>query len=205
MQAHVANWFVLDTATSSGTDWVVTMPTKPFYSLTVNGRVGRARPPFTTNFWTGGAPDFFGAYPAAGFHELHCPPDRRTMVYDREGKRPPRQICIGIPPTSPELHLSWTANVLTFQSSSTMTTTLIPDSVLGVRCEYGVSSQHFNCWTSRFPEWMGQDWHRGSSPSLSESAHKAGLDRLSTGDLLRVADDRLHGEQFREWNLACRK
>jgi hypothetical protein len=117
MQSQLINWFVLDTQTKSGTDWVVTMPTKPFYSLTVSGRAGTARPPFKSNFWAGGAPEFFGQYPA--YDDLHCrlpPGTPRTMLYDREAMRPNDLTCI-LPATVPEILLSWTANVLTFKSA----------------------------------------------------------------------------------------
>src|SRR5207237_837762 len=58
MQAQVLNEFVLDTVTKSGTDWVVTFPTKRFY---VAAGSGAAQRPFQNNFGASGACDDVGA------------------------------------------------------------------------------------------------------------------------------------------------
>jgi len=54
MRNAVMNEFVLDTSTASGTDWVVTFPTKRFY---VTGATALARQPFTNAFTASGSCD----------------------------------------------------------------------------------------------------------------------------------------------------
>ncbi|CAE6702084.1 hypothetical protein NTGZN8_150096 [Candidatus Nitrotoga fabula] len=60
MHRAVINEFVLDNVTLSGTDWVVTMPTKR-YSVPIqdpnnsNHDGHHALPPFTSTFWENGA------------------------------------------------------------------------------------------------------------------------------------------------------
>jgi hypothetical protein len=57
MSTNVYNEYVLETATQSGTDWVVTFPTKFAYSVP---GTGAALPPFNANFNNGQACDVFG-------------------------------------------------------------------------------------------------------------------------------------------------
>ncbi len=57
MHDNVMNDYVLDVATLSGTDWIVTMPTKHWYVPIQDQASGSTPyaglPPFTTNFWNG--------------------------------------------------------------------------------------------------------------------------------------------------------
>ena len=112
MANELMNWFVLDAATDSLTDWVVTMPTKPFYVSAGASAGSAARPPFESNFALGGAPDFFG--------QFECPPAAATpLMSDREGRTNTAGpvACIGESPVIP-LALSWVANVVTFNNGN---------------------------------------------------------------------------------------
>lgn len=70
MHDNIINEFVLDSATLSGTDWVITMPTKR-YNVPVHNWLLATWPlpmdstqlfsPFTSKFWLGGACEFFAA------------------------------------------------------------------------------------------------------------------------------------------------
>jgi hypothetical protein len=100
MQYQVINEWVLETATQSGTDWVVTFPTKKLYSSVGDG-VGI--PPFNANFNNGHACDHF-----------------TTTFYNREEFIPPVRAVIlpGVPPNLPPSNvLCYTANVITFANS----------------------------------------------------------------------------------------
>jgi hypothetical protein len=59
MHDNIINEFVLDSATLSGTDWVITMPTKQYYVPVHNPSLGTDNTPlfspFTRKFWLGGA------------------------------------------------------------------------------------------------------------------------------------------------------
>ncbi|MGH9549440.1 MAG: hypothetical protein ACRD3W_08695 [Terriglobales bacterium] len=115
MQNQLLNQFVLDAATRSGTDWIVTMPTKPAY---VSSPV-QALPPFESTFGAGGAPDFFGIAPG-------CIEAESTMEYDREGNNDNQIIDLPLlPPYCPHLlSLPWVANVVTFGNSSILASTI---------------------------------------------------------------------------------
>jgi hypothetical protein len=122
MADQLINWFIQDPQTESTTDWVVTMPTKPFY-VAVDARgaaplSGSARPPFQSNFSTGGAPEYFGFYGG-------CNSDKSgTVQADREGRTNTSDAC-GVPPQSTDITLNWTASVLTFNQSAPTVTLLL--------------------------------------------------------------------------------
>jgi hypothetical protein len=111
MANQLLNWYVLDAPTNSATDWIVTMPTKPFYTDAATSGNASARPPFESSFAAGGAPDFFGNFPlddcSTGFE--------RTIPFDREG-RSSGSTCT-LPPPPQRAVLPWTANVVTFDRS----------------------------------------------------------------------------------------
>lgn len=100
MHNNVLNEFVLDSGTKSGTDWVVTMPTKRFY---VNVGTGNAPRLFQRNFNT-----------TAGSCD-----DVSLNIYDREEKT---TITLDFSPPPPTLTnaLCWEANVLTFNNSNVL-------------------------------------------------------------------------------------
>jgi len=110
MQEQVLNYFILDKSTASETDWVVTMPTKPFYTDSALTGSANAIPPFETPFTAAGAPDYFGISPTT----LIYPNQGDTELYDREGRYPIGSVDLGPNPLPPTVYLKWTANVLTF-------------------------------------------------------------------------------------------
>ncbi len=101
MHDNLLNEFVLDSATHSGTDWVITFPTKRFY---VNTGTGSAPRLFQRNFnSTAGSCD-----------------DISISTYDRE------ELNVVVQDFSPPrggLQLCWEANVLTFANSNVLAST----------------------------------------------------------------------------------
>src|SRR5262249_3641187 len=110
MREQLLNYYVLDQATKSETDWVVTMPTKPFYTDIVQSGTGAALPPFEAAFTTGGAPDYFGIAPTTLLYRN--PGD--TALYDREGRYPVGAGDFGPNPPPPTIYFKRVANVLSF-------------------------------------------------------------------------------------------
>jgi len=96
MHNNVYNEFVLDAATKSGTDWVITMPTKNFYySGTTVTKL------FQRNFTSGGACD-----------------DVAITLYDREERTVVSQTLISPPPPTQTDSICWEANVVSFNGSN---------------------------------------------------------------------------------------
>jgi hypothetical protein len=101
MHDQVMNEFVLDTGTNSGTDWVVTMPTKRFY---VGLGTGTPSELFQRNFnKTDGACD-----------------DVSLNIYDREENTTSTPIDFSPPPPTQTNSLCWEANVITFNNSNVL-------------------------------------------------------------------------------------
>ncbi|MGE5102419.1 MAG: hypothetical protein ACM3SX_20730 [Deltaproteobacteria bacterium] len=98
MHDHIMNEYVLDAVTNSGTDWVVTMPTKRFYVRNGTGTPDRL---FQRNFnKTDGACD-----------------DVDLNIYDREENTTSTPLDFSPPPPSLTNALCWEANVITFNNS----------------------------------------------------------------------------------------
>jgi len=114
MRNQILNYFVLDQGTRSGTDWIVTMPTKPYYVPVANPGVSTALQPFESVFKTGGAPDYFGISPSTLFYAN----PGNTQVYNREGAYFVGSIDFGPNPPPPKILLPWTANAVTFNNSN---------------------------------------------------------------------------------------
>ena len=101
MHDHIMNEYVLDAVTSSGTDWVVTMPTKRYYVL--NG-TGTPASLFQRNFnKTAGACD-----------------DVDLAIYDREENTTSTPLNFSPPPPTQSNALCWEANVITFNNSNVL-------------------------------------------------------------------------------------
>jgi len=101
MHDHVMNEFVLDAITKSGTDWVITFPTKQFY---VKVGTGLAPKLFQRNFNDGvGSCD-----------------DVTLNIYDREEKTTSTPVTFSPPPPTPGNSICWEANVVTFNSSNVL-------------------------------------------------------------------------------------
>jgi hypothetical protein len=101
MHDHIMNEFVLDTNTTSGTDWVVTMPTKRFYVSNGTGTPPRL---FQRNFnKTDGACD-----------------DVDLNIYDREEQTTSTPLDFSPPPPTLSNAVCWEANVVTFRDSNVL-------------------------------------------------------------------------------------
>jgi len=101
MRNQVMNEYVLDAATKSGTDWVITFPTKRFY---VNAGTGPATKLFQRNFNDGvGACD-----------------DIKLAIYDREEHTTSTPVTFSPPPPVPGVAICWEANVITFNNSNVL-------------------------------------------------------------------------------------
>jgi hypothetical protein len=101
MHSNVMNEFVLDRGTKSGTDWVVTFPTKRYY---VNKGTGNAPKLFQRNFnKTDGSCD-----------------DVTLNIYDREERTTSTPVGFSPPPPTQTNSICWEANVVTFNNSNVL-------------------------------------------------------------------------------------
>jgi len=101
MHEHVMNEYVLDAGTKSGTDWVLTFPTKRFY---VNVGTGSAPKLFQRNFNDGaGACD-----------------DIDLRIFDREERTTSQPVTFSPPPPTPTTSICWEANIITFNNSNVL-------------------------------------------------------------------------------------
>ena len=100
MHDSIMNEYILDAATVSGTDWIVTYPTKRFY--VIGGAPGSGNPPFQSNF-DGKSCDEVG-----------------IAFWDREEKTPsaPTGGFSPPPPGNPASSLCYEANVVTFNKTN---------------------------------------------------------------------------------------
>jgi hypothetical protein len=116
MHDSLMNEYVLDSATKSGTDWVVTMPTKKYY---VKQGTGNATPPFQRNFnGNNGACD--DAREVLPFSCVHRP----YGIYDRDERTFAGPLICGVPPPSPvPVFGCWVANITTFANSNVLGST----------------------------------------------------------------------------------
>jgi hypothetical protein len=104
MHDHIMNEFVLDEGTRSGTDWVVTMPTKRFYVANGTGTPARL---FQRNFnKTDGACD-----------------DVDINIYDREESTTSTPLDFSPPPPTQRNSICWEANVITFNNTNVLAST----------------------------------------------------------------------------------
>jgi hypothetical protein len=101
MHEHVMNEFVLDAATKSGTDWVLTFPTKRFY---VNVGTGSAPKLFQRNFnATAGSCD-----------------DITLNIYNREEQTTTTPQTFSPPPPVPGVAICWEVNIVTFNNTNVL-------------------------------------------------------------------------------------
>jgi ribosomal protein S28E/S33 len=113
MHNNVYNEFVLETATKSGTDWVVTMPTKRFYIATGSGNnAGRL---FQRNFnGNSGSCD-----------------DVVVTQYDREERSVSTPGSFSPPPPTQTDAICWEANVITFNNTNVFKSTNLANITTG--------------------------------------------------------------------------
>lgn len=102
MHDNVMNEYVLDSVTKSGTDWVVTMPTKRFYVFPA-AKPSSAQRPFQRNFVGGVACD-----------------DVSLAIYDREERTTSTPLNFSPPPPTSTNSLCYEANVVTFNNSNVL-------------------------------------------------------------------------------------
>lgn len=105
MHNNVINEFVLDTATLSGTDWVVTMPTKRYYvPVDAAPLTQTIYAPFTVPFYTNGA----------------CEPVSISYT-SREEQTVSAGVSFSPPPPGPAgTSLCWETTVLTFNNANVL-------------------------------------------------------------------------------------
>lgn len=106
MHDRLMNDFILETSTASGTDWIVTMPTKRHYVPVDRNGTGTdytAITPFTADFYTGGA----------------CEPVS-LATFDREESTPTGgvQLVSPLPPGVQGDALCWESTVISFNTDS---------------------------------------------------------------------------------------
>jgi len=137
MHDHVYNEFVLDSGTKSGTDWVVTMPTKRYYysrntdPATADTDSYLVEKLFQRNFTANGACD-----------------DILLNLFDRE--EAVQRVDVGFSPPKPGQKantLCWEANVITFTNAAGAAT-----SVLGSKNNRAIPYLYQNGWADlQFP------------------------------------------------------
>jgi hypothetical protein len=99
---HVMNEYVLDAPTKSGTDWVITFPTKRFYIETGTGSAKQQL--FQRNFNDG-----------AGSCD-----DVSLNIYDREERTTSTPVTFSPPPPTPGNSICWEAKLITFNNSNVL-------------------------------------------------------------------------------------
>jgi len=105
MHDNVLNEFVLDAVTRSGSDWVVTMPTKRYYIASGTGN--NTTRLFQRNFnTTVGSCD-----------------DVSLNIWDREEQTTSTPVNFSPPPPTQTASLCWEANVITFANSNVLGST----------------------------------------------------------------------------------
>jgi hypothetical protein len=107
MVDNVLNEFMMDAITNSGTDWVVTFPTKSFYVVNDTLVAGvrqhvAAEEPFQENFWTGGSCDEVA-------YTVYDREEAVVIVTNVSQPSPPPPVPVTTPDT-----LCWEANVISF-------------------------------------------------------------------------------------------
>ena len=113
MHDNIINEFVLDNTTLSGTDWVITMPTKrynvPVHNKSLATDATQLFSPFTSKFWGNGHEWLNGAC-----EQLAGLPDFAD-TWNREGGKV--SYSYGVPPPGGGTRLCWETNVVTFNNS----------------------------------------------------------------------------------------
>jgi hypothetical protein len=123
MHDHIYNEFVLDAVTKSGTDWVITMPTKRYYytdkTLKDGTVIGQVDFLFQRNMNVNGGCD-----------------DVSATLYDREESTTTPSVSFSPPRPGKANTLCWEANVVTFNGSN----------VLGSKNSRNIATTYSNGW-----------------------------------------------------------
>jgi hypothetical protein len=151
MHDAVMNEYVLDPGTKSGTDWVVTFPTKRFY---VNVGTGSAPKLFQRNFnGTAGSCD-----------------DITLNIYDREERTTSSPVTFSPPPPSLTNALCWEANIITFNNSN----------VLSSKNTANINTSFTNGWLRvGFARSTSSTFH--TLGNVTQTTHTWGVSGFSTG------------------------
>jgi hypothetical protein len=151
MHDRVMNEYVLDTATKSGTDWVLTFPTKRFY---VNVGTGSAPKLFQRNFnQTAGACD-----------------DVLLNIYDREERTTSTPVTFSPPPPTSTTSICWEANIITFNNSN----------VLASKNVSNINTGNQNGWLKLgFATTTSATYH--TLGNVTATSHVLGASTFSTG------------------------
>ena len=133
MHDNVYNEFVLDKGTASGTDWVVTFPTKTFYyDKKPSDKELKVLSLFQRNFKSTGACD-----------------DISLVRYDREEKQIKTSNNFSPPPPTKTDSLCWEANVISFNSSNVLASKNVAN--LPTTFEHGWAELAFPAGVSGIP------------------------------------------------------
>ena len=113
MHDNIINEYVLDSATLSGTDWVITMPTKhynvPVHNPSLTGSFPQLFSPFTSKFW--GIGNVWGVGT--------CEVDFSLKNWNREGRHDSLLVFMG-PLPGEFTSLCWETNVVTINHSQVL-------------------------------------------------------------------------------------
>jgi hypothetical protein len=157
MHDNLYNEFVLDKATGSKTDWIVTMPTKTYYYTGVSDKELKVTKLFQRNFKSTGACD-----------------DVSLIRYDREERTVKTPGSFSPPPPTIKDSICWEANVITFNSSN----------VFGSKNVANINTTFENGWMSmNFPLILSSV---GPVP-YSAAAHQLGASITTRVDLFSLS------------------
>ncbi|WP_239288629.1 hypothetical protein [Candidatus Nitrotoga sp. 1052] len=110
MHDNIINEHVLDNTTLSGTDWVITMPTKrynvPVHNQSLATDATSLFSPFTSKFWGSG-----NSWHGACERQVNYP-----SYWNREGGKV-TYVTFGLPQPGSDTPLCWETNVVTFNGS----------------------------------------------------------------------------------------
>lgn len=145
MHDNIINEYVLDTATASATDWVITMPTKRYYVPVAATSSAGSYSPFTMSFANGGA----------------CEPVT-VSYWDREEQSPSTPVGFSPPqPGAVGTCLPWEATVVSFNATVTGVSNL-----LGSTNTANIATSYQNGWANlNFAQTYSSLAAAGNSPA----------------------------------------
>ena len=162
MHDNIINEYVLDNATLSGTDWVITMPTKR-YNVPVDNPLTTVDPqlfsPFTHKFWLNGA----------------CEPVSLSY-WDRE-ERSVSVVDFSPPAPGGGTSLCWETNVVTFNTSHVLES--VNEVNVPVNFENGWLRMSFNAINVLVPGALGQ---MDSDSFISPTQHSTASQSMTSID-----------------------
>lgn len=168
MRAAVLNEYSVDSALASGTDWVVTFPTKHYYYSGAPFTAFAPRPPFNQAGYVDTDGD--GILDAAEAVNGSCQPVNFEVLTGREEETTPTNIDFSPkPPQGAQAALCWEANVVTFNNSKVLN---------GVLTNYNVNTNYANGWGALY----FIDTTTGTQPTLDSDAALQGIELSAAAD-----------------------